>query len=369
MNQLGRFWRTVQRVSRTHYPRFVFGLPQGAEIPVFTYHDVESESFAVDLEFLRTNGYRTLGLDEYLDVRMGKQKAAPRSVLLTFDDARKSFGTVALPLLRSFNARAVLFAPSYWMSPCADSDDLFMNWAELRDCLTCGLVDIESHAHRHALVAIAPQIVDFAHPDALQHFDIYDWPMRQMGEREELGRPALGTPIYRAAPLLSATRRYIEDEQATVACRDLVACSGNATFFRRPDWRRILLDTCRVHQGAASRGRWMPDAALRDLVRCELEQSRAEFKTHLGFAPRTIAYPWMLGSPASLELARDVGFTAAFGVALDFNAERRTDAALPVFARYKCDWLRFLPGTQRSSVLRSIRQKIAGFVDSQHLAH
>jgi hypothetical protein len=271
-------------------------------------------------------------------------------------------------LLRTFDARAVLFAPTYWMSSGADSHETFMTWAELRQCVASGLVDVESHAHRHALVAIAPQIVDFAHPDALQHFDIYDWPMRQMGEREELGRPALGTPVYRAAPLLSATQRYIEDELVTLACRELVARSGGAAFFQRPDWRRALLHTCRAHT-VASQIRWMPDAALRDLIRSELEVSRAEFKSHLGYSPRTIAYPWMLGSATSLALARVAGFTAAFGVALDFSAERRADAALPVFGRYKCDWLRFLPGTQRSSVLGSVRKKIAGFVDSQHLAH
>src|SRR5262245_24865657 len=114
---VGRFIRTVTRISQTRYPGFVvgFGLPRG-EIPVFIYHDVETTAFTRDLEFLRSNGYRTVGLDEYLSMRNGSVRTE-RAVLLTFDDARKSFGEVALPLLRQFDARAVLFAPSYWMQP------------------------------------------------------------------------------------------------------------------------------------------------------------------------------------------------------------------------------------------------------------
>ena len=65
MNDFGRLLRTAMRVSRTRYPGFIFGLPVArGEIPIFTYHDVETQVFARDLEFLHANGYRTLSLDE-----------------------------------------------------------------------------------------------------------------------------------------------------------------------------------------------------------------------------------------------------------------------------------------------------------------
>jgi hypothetical protein len=50
MNDIGRLLRTAARVSRTRYPGFIFGLPLArGEIPVFTYHDVETQVFARDL--------------------------------------------------------------------------------------------------------------------------------------------------------------------------------------------------------------------------------------------------------------------------------------------------------------------------------
>jgi peptidoglycan/xylan/chitin deacetylase (PgdA/CDA1 family) len=370
MNDLGRLLRTAARVSRTRYPGFIFGLPLArGEIPVFTYHDVETQVFARDLEFLRSNGYRTLSLEEYLAARNGGRRPA-RSVLLTFDDARKSFATVAVPLLRTFEARAVLFAPAYWMAtPSRPADDLFMSWQELRACIESGLVDVQSHAHRHALVATAPQLVDFAHPQALGRFDIYDWPMREIDGVEELGRPAPGTPIYRSMPLLSAKRRFVENGELTQACREFVQRKGGDEFFQQPDWRQQLTDEHR-RLGERMPGRFMDDQAFQALVASEFELSREQFRKHLGAPPTSLAYPWMLGSPLSLELAKRHGLRTAFGVALDYRAERRRSRLpIPVFGRLKCDWLQFLPGEQRSSVLAAVGRKLSGIAKLQHLAH
>jgi peptidoglycan/xylan/chitin deacetylase (PgdA/CDA1 family) len=364
MNDLRRLLRTAARVSRTRYPGFIFGLPvMRGEIPVFTYHDVETQDFARDLEFLRSNGYRTLSLEEYLVARNGGRRPT-RAVLLTFDDARKSFWTVALPLLRTFDARAVLFAPTFWMQ-----DDLFMSWQEVRACVESGLVDVQSHAHRHALVATSPQLVDFAHPEALQRFDIYDWPMRDLHGVEELGRPAPGTPIYRSMPLLSAERRYVESGELTQACREFVQRNGGDEFFRQPDWRQRLADEHR-RLGERMRGRFMDEQAFQALVASEFELSREQFRKHLACPPSSIAYPWMLGSRLSLELASRHGLRTAFGVALDYRAERRrARLPIPVFGRLKCDWLQFLPGQHRSNVLAAVGRKLSGIAKLQHLAH
>jgi peptidoglycan/xylan/chitin deacetylase (PgdA/CDA1 family) len=370
MNDIGRLLRTAARVSRTRYPGFIFGLPLArGEIPVFTYHDVETQVFARDLEFLHANGYRTLSLEEYFAARNGARKPG-RAVLLTFDDARRSSWTVALPLLRTFEAHATLFVPSYWMTaPSHPGEDTFMSWQEVRACVESGLVDVQSHAHRHALVATTPQLVDFAHPEALTRFDIYDWPMRDVVGEEELGRPALGTPVYRSTPLLSARRRFIENSDLTEACRELVQRNGGEAFFAQPNWRQELA-TMHARLGERMRGTFMDEQAFAALVASEFELSRELFRKHLGCAPTCIAYPWMLGSRLSLELAKRHGLRSAFGVALDYGAERRSARLpLPVYGRLKCDWLQFLPGQRRSSVLTAVGRKLSGFAKLQHLAH
>src|SRR5579859_4962479 len=106
MDSIGRFSRTVGRIARTRYPAFLFGLSLArGEIPIFTYHEAQADEFGRDLEYLQRNGYRTLTLAEFLS-QASAPEAAAKSVLLTFDDARRSFWDVGVPLLRKFDARA-----------------------------------------------------------------------------------------------------------------------------------------------------------------------------------------------------------------------------------------------------------------------
>jgi peptidoglycan/xylan/chitin deacetylase (PgdA/CDA1 family) len=369
VHQIQRAVLAVARVAQTRYPRFIFGLPPAPEeIPVFNYHDVDPPDLRRDLDFLRRNGYRTVGLEEF--DRSRRAPTRERLVLLTFDDARRSFWEAAFPVLVEYGARAALFAPTWWMNETAAPTSgrrMFMTWSELRACAASGLVDVQSHAHRHALVHTSGDLVEFASPESLARYDIYDWPMRNGKEGDEHGAPALGTPVYRAAPLLSARRRYLESSELAGACRELVVDEGGAKFFARPDWRRTL-HAFHAARSAGSPGRTMEAAAFERLVASELECSRDEFRAHLGYAPTYLAFPWRLGSRASLELANRLGFRAAFGVALDYRAER---ARLPVrvYGRFKCDWLRLLPGDGRASMLDTIGRKLSRLSSIQHLAH
>jgi hypothetical protein len=243
--RLPRLTRALAAAARSYHPGFLFGWPAVArEVPVFHFHDIEAQTFARQLEFLRLNGYRTLTLEEFLAA--AGRKSAPRGskeVLLTFDDARASFYREALPVLRAFGAHAVLFAPTLWMRPSPqEGAERFMSWQQLRACVRSGLVEVESHAHRHALVFESPQLMGFATPALLARYEIWDWPMAHERDADRQGRPAAGTPIYRASPLLSARRRYLENPAVREACTSLIERAGGAeVFFSRPDCYARLL--------------------------------------------------------------------------------------------------------------------------------
>jgi hypothetical protein len=245
---------------------------------------------------------------------------------------------------------------------------LFMSWHQVRECVESGLVDVQSHAHRHALVPTSSQLVGFATPSLIARYDVYDWPMRHTAVGERLGPPALGTPVYRAAPLLSASCRFLESPGLTRACTELVSESGSEAFFNLSNWRERLFGLYRA-RARVLRGEFMSGADFTALVSSEFERSRAEFTANLGYAPTCIAYPWMLGSQQSLELARRAGFRNAFGVALDYRRARRGGLSLPSFGRLRSDWLPLLPGRGRASFLAIAARKLATFYGSQPLAH
>jgi hypothetical protein len=161
----------------------------------------------------------------------------------------------------------------------------------------------------------------------------------------------------------------LESPAAAEACRRAVDAGGGRAFFEKRNWASCL---AAVHDAAVTRfggSERMPAADLRRQVQAEVREAVAAFERELGRRPRFFAYPWMLGSPATLELLAGTGFRAVFGVALDFKRARTEAAPLPVFCRYKSDWLRFLPGRGRRRLREVVPAKIASFIRSQHLAH
>ena len=358
--------RTLAGPLRTRYPGFLFGMPMPRdEIPIFNYHEVTPEELEPDLEYLKDNGYVTLGLEEFMRASQAKKRPA-RSVMLTFDDAWSSFWTVALPLLRKYQMRAVLFAPTYWMNG-AGPQGLFMNWDQLRDSVASGHVDVQSHAHRHALVHTAANPVDFATPETLRRQHFFDWPMRHNYGNHELGPPPPGTPFCRATPLLSARRRYIENAEVVRLCREFVSEQGDE-FFAEPD-AAVRLRECYARASANRPGRWSSEQELDQERLTEFDRSRELFRSELGFTPRYFAFPWMLGNKRSLELAQRAGMAAAFGVGVDFRAARRRGLPLPVFGRLKGDWLRCLPGRGRVHALPVLAGRLRRVATLDHLTH
>jgi peptidoglycan/xylan/chitin deacetylase (PgdA/CDA1 family) len=382
-----RLARSAVRVARTRYPTFLFGggVPDG-EIPVFTYHDVGADVLRGDLEYLEINGYRTLSLDEFGERSAAASVRSDRCVLLTFDDARRSFWDTAYPVLREHSARAAVFVPSYWIAggraedgegagaaaaarADAAADPGFMTWQQLAECAASGGIDVESHAHRHTLVATSARLVGFASPAMLAQYDLFDWPMRREDGADVPGRPAPGTPIYESQPMLSARTRMLESSTAARACRRVVEQQGPAEFFVRRDADAALRA---AHAYAIARGGGVTPMSAAELERdvaAELALAVESFERELGRRPRYFAYPWMLGTRRSVELLAELGIEAAFGVALDFRQARRGRGPLRIFGRYKCDWLRFLPGRGRQRLYRVLPRKMTGFRKSQHLAH
>jgi peptidoglycan/xylan/chitin deacetylase (PgdA/CDA1 family) len=354
---------------------FGFSVPAGA-IPVFVYHEVDAEAFAADLGFLRDNGYAALSIEEFLD--RSRKQVPGKDVLITFDDARRNFWQAALPVIREFRTAVTLFAPTLWIGGSSENEGgavaaaerrRFMTWPQLRECSDSGLVAVHPHGHRHGLVYVSSRLVGFACPDKLARYDVFDWPMRREGGRDLLGPPPLGTPVYRAAPLLSAPHRILEDYSVVEVCRELVQVEGGAAFFRRPDWEQRLRAVHERAAGARPAEVRMPEREFRSLVASEFALSVGAVREQLGSPADVFAYPWMLGTDTSVRLAQAAGIRAAFGVGLDFRRARRADLPVPLFGRLKADWLRRLPGRGRSSLATALGRKLVGFTGTQHLAH
>ena len=190
-------------------------------VPVFAYHVVDSGDLEADLQFLRDNGYRTMGAAQFLDYLSGSHGLMESSVLLSFDDGPRNFYASAFPLLKRFGAQAVAFvAPG--MHVDADKPNLIarpMSWAEIREIHDTGLVEFHSHTLESRDVSRWPRTVPLAGCDPSVELE-RRCAARSLAEDLALSRVALQTrlpglsPDQLAFPMYNGTTEAIKVARA-----------------------------------------------------------------------------------------------------------------------------------------------------------
>jgi peptidoglycan/xylan/chitin deacetylase (PgdA/CDA1 family) len=158
-------------------------------VPVFMYHHINRyagdlvtltpEGFENHLRFLAEKGLQTVFLDELLEHLRGGKRFTRPAVALTFDDGHLDNWVYAFPLLKKYGVKATIFVVTSWMTegvsraqwcPEGGSEQELpripshregkemaaagdyeggLRWEEARRMEESGLVDIQSHTHRH----------------------------------------------------------------------------------------------------------------------------------------------------------------------------------------------------------------------------
>lgn len=311
-------------------PTFVIRNARPFSIPIFTFHDVEPESFERQLLHLKDNDYRTVDADEATD-----RGPADDRVALTFDDATWTFWAYAYPLLRRHGMRAILFVvpgvirdgpdlrptlEDAWTGHCSFGDvaeagreDAFCTWPEIARMHASGCVDVQSHSLSHVRVPVTPRVIDFVHPGFDGYAGGFDIPLSTADPDEEGRRePHPGTPVFESASRLSGRLRFRENPDLVREAR-AVARDHGPSFFRRGDWRaklRAVVDRI----PPSGRGSF-EDAAARDTaMRRELAESKRRIEARLdGHRVTHLAYPWHQGSNLADRLAAEAGFRSVLG--------------------------------------------------------
>lgn len=155
------------------------------DIPILMLHTVNNQP---DLNPLGKLSISSKGLDSYLKVfKKWKYQMISMDdlinknydennpfVVLTFDDGFKDNLTVALPVLKKYDARATIFVNPAYLSLESDSksDWGFMTWDEVKQAKESGVFDIQAHTMTHEFIFKSDKIIDYYTPDK---FDKYYW--------------------------------------------------------------------------------------------------------------------------------------------------------------------------------------------------
>ncbi|MCL1866727.1 MAG: polysaccharide deacetylase family protein [Oscillospiraceae bacterium] len=140
--------------------RGVADLP-AVELPILMYHfivenkgehHISADEFERDLAYLKRNGYTTVGIADLVAFVYESKPLPPKPVMLTFDDGYYNNYVNAFPLLRQYQAKAVI-------SIIGDHTDIWSNnfyediehghatWEHIREMLDSELVEIGNHTY------------------------------------------------------------------------------------------------------------------------------------------------------------------------------------------------------------------------------
>jgi len=129
---------------------------QSQQIPVFMYHMLTTDSkktnnltvlqsaFRSQMNYLKTNGYTTITMDQFYSSMSKKNELPAKSVLITFDDGYISNYKLAYPILKANKQKATLFMISHEVGRTPNS----MNAKQLLEMDVNGF-RVENHTDWH----------------------------------------------------------------------------------------------------------------------------------------------------------------------------------------------------------------------------
>lgn len=136
----------------------------GVSLPVLMYHSICSSSgkqgkFIVsetgleqDLKYISDNGYTTVSAAQIIDFVYNGTPLPKKPILLTFDDGYYNNYCYAFPLLKKYNAKAVISIIGKYTDIYSETEEenplySHITWDEAREMCESGLVEIENHSY------------------------------------------------------------------------------------------------------------------------------------------------------------------------------------------------------------------------------
>lgn len=343
-------------------------------LPVLMYHYISRfhDSIAVHPDLFEDHcrgmaeaGWRGVGLDEAEAFLVEGKPLPEKSILVTFDDGFLDNYVHALPILRKYGHKGVVFATAAKLEPAAglrptlqdvwdgrisheqlprvdapfvphalgfeERHDLFLNWDEARSAEASGVLSIAAHSLWHRGVFAAPEYDGFYTPGRRSRtFD-----------RVESDVP-WGLPKFMARPALKR-RAFIPSPELVQAIRELVPQEKKLayTFFAEPGNEERLSRLVNSF-GTDGLGRYESDAERTERMYTEMSSCKSLLEGELGHPVTVFCWPWGAFCEEALSIGKELGFKVFLTTAMGANPPGAPDRVHRFKVKNKpWSWLRW----------------------------
>lgn len=170
------------KITRTIKSLILLGLnllsPGGAAILMYhsvdynkVFFTVKPENFQKQMAHLSAKGYLVISLSKLAETIKNKEKILAKTIVLTFDDGFADNYFNVFAILKKYNFSATIFLPTLFIGSEKKSESTgvslkCLNWSQIKEMHSSGLIDFEPHTHSHreltkvSLKEISQEILD-----------------------------------------------------------------------------------------------------------------------------------------------------------------------------------------------------------------
>ena len=142
-----------------------FDMEKEAKVPILMYHflatddknpnrwQIRVEQFESDLVALRREGFEPVFIQDLIDFVYDGVSLPEKPVVISFDDGASDFFSLAFPLLKEHNMKAVMAiigSTTDKFSEDTEQNKYYksnLTWEQIRELKDSGLVEIQSHSY------------------------------------------------------------------------------------------------------------------------------------------------------------------------------------------------------------------------------
>ena len=254
---------------------------------------VSSKGLEAYFKVLKHWKYQMISMDDFLKGNYNKDR---NYIVLTFDDGYKDNYTVAMPILKKYQAKATIFVnPAYFSHESDNSNWGFMTWEEVEKAETSGVFDIQAHTMTHEFIFISDKVVDYYTPDK---FHKYYW---------------LAWMLWPDAPnhWNASANRYRDMIPTGYPVFEYGRRIANRKFLPNQAYVNYLIEqykACNGTEYTGTHGTYESEEEYREYIHWEIEECKKMLEERLHKSIHTICFPGGGYTDFALEVAQNAGY-------------------------------------------------------------